>query len=58
MGEEGVARFVKYVFESGNEGGGRGKRGKTGESFLKEVARAAGVKELQKAEKVEGGGFS
>lgn len=58
LGEEGVARFVKHVFESGNEGGGGGKRGKTGESFLKEVARAAGVKELQKAEKVEGGGFS
>ncbi|GAA5830667.1 hypothetical protein JCM5353_007579 [Sporobolomyces roseus] len=58
LGEEGVARFVKFVFESGNEGARTGKRGKTGENLMSEVARAAGVKELQKAEKVEGGGFN
>ncbi|GAA5968358.1 hypothetical protein JCM3765_002915 [Sporobolomyces pararoseus] len=67
LGEEGVARFVQFIFENaGNEGsgsqdqqsqGGR-KRGKTGEKFLTEVARAAGVKQLQKAEKIEGGGFN
>ncbi|GAA5844158.1 hypothetical protein JCM3766R1_003275 [Sporobolomyces carnicolor] len=85
VGEEGVARFVQYVFEHGdntrqatslnkrkkqkgrrgddddedeNESGGGRKRGKTGEKFLTEVARAAGVKQLQKAEKIEGGGFN
>lgn len=64
LGEEGVARFVQLIFENGGneggnsqEGGGR-KRGKTGEKFLTEVARAAGVKQLQKAEKIEGGGFN
>lgn len=58
LGEEGVARFVKFVFESGNEGARTGKRAKTGENLMSEVKRAAGVKELQKAEKVEGGGFN
>ncbi|GAA5909197.1 MAGE domain-containing protein [Sporobolomyces salmoneus] len=68
LGEEGVARFVEFIFENGKttgasngEEGGEGqgrKRGKTGEKFLKEVARAAGVKELQRAEEIEGGGFN
>ncbi|GAA5889471.1 hypothetical protein JCM5296_006372 [Sporobolomyces johnsonii] len=56
IGEEGVGKFVKVIFEAGAQGQGQGggKRGKTGEKFLNEVARAAGVKELQKADEVEG----
>ncbi|GAA5875109.1 hypothetical protein JCM1840_007256 [Sporobolomyces johnsonii] len=55
IGEEGVGKFVKVIFEAGAQGHqGGGKRGKTGEKFLNEVARAAGVKELQKADEVEG----
>lgn len=61
LGELGVARFVERVFVArsrrggddegdedgagGGAGGGR-KRGRTGERFMREVARAAGVKEL------------
>ncbi|GAA5935553.1 MAGE domain-containing protein [Sporobolomyces koalae] len=61
LGEEGVARFVQYIFEAGankNVAGGGGKRGRTGENFLAEVARSAGVKELQQAETIEGDGFN
>jgi len=67
LGEEGVARFIQFIFESGKNGAGSsqeegqsqgGKRGKTGEKLMTEVARAAGVKQLQRAEKVEGGGFN
>ncbi|GAA5935922.1 hypothetical protein JCM1841_006592 [Sporobolomyces salmonicolor] len=54
IGEEGVGKFIKMIFESGSQGHGGEKRGKTGEKFLNEVARAAGVKELQKAEEVGG----
>lgn len=61
LGEEGVARFVQFIFENGNKekgSQGAGKRGKTGEKFLVEIARAAGAKKLQRAEQVEGGGFN
>ncbi|GAA5914152.1 hypothetical protein JCM6882_004940 [Rhodosporidiobolus microsporus] len=65
FGELGVARFVERVFRaqdversaaggeadgSQSQSQGGGKRGKTGEKFLVEVARAAGVKELRSAD--------
>ncbi|GAA6064509.1 hypothetical protein JCM10212_004870 [Sporobolomyces blumeae] len=73
IGEEGVARFVQVIFEQGGRearrggGGGGGdaggegrkkRKGQTGEKFLMEVARAAGVKDLKTSASVEGGGFS
>ncbi|GAA5867356.1 hypothetical protein JCM8547_003319 [Rhodosporidiobolus lusitaniae] len=66
FGELGVAKFVERIFYSsssasssfskkgGGSGGGGGKRGRTGEKFLNEVARAAGVKKLRGAEEAEG----
>ncbi|GAA5956022.1 hypothetical protein JCM21900_002647 [Sporobolomyces salmonicolor] len=54
IGEEGVGKFINMIFESGSQGHGGEERGKTGEKLLSEVARAAGVKELQKAEEVGG----
>ncbi|GAA5981441.1 hypothetical protein JCM11641_004764 [Rhodosporidiobolus odoratus] len=66
IGELGVAKFIERIFHAETLGrrpdadeeeegvsqsqGGGGKRGKTGERFLKEVARSAGVKQLQSAE--------
>ncbi|BGP17323.1 hypothetical protein JCM10213_009072 [Rhodosporidiobolus nylandii] len=64
IGELGVAKFVERIFHAalpgsaaasqqqegeGSQGAG-GKRGKTGERFMNEIARAAGVKELKSAE--------
>ncbi|BGP49261.1 hypothetical protein JCM10450v2_005144 [Rhodotorula kratochvilovae] len=45
LGEKGVARFVERVFLSQSDGDGR-KRARAGDRFVREVARAAGVKEL------------
>ncbi|BGP09105.1 hypothetical protein OF846_003262 [Rhodotorula toruloides] len=51
LGELGIGKFVEAIFmsqsEVAGENGGRAKgRGKTGERFLAEVARSAGVKAL------------
>ncbi|GJN91445.1 hypothetical protein Rhopal_004468-T1 [Rhodotorula paludigena] len=60
VGELGVGKFVQRIFLSQSEkegevGGGR-KRGKTGERFLKEVARAAGTKDLADVDGEKGSG--
>ncbi|GAA6044175.1 hypothetical protein JCM8097_007220 [Rhodosporidiobolus ruineniae] len=60
IGERGVAKFVERIFLAESSGetekGGKGGKGKGGERFMNEVARAAGVKELQDAEDVDVGG--
>ncbi|GAA5823493.1 hypothetical protein JCM3770_004477 [Rhodotorula araucariae] len=45
LGERGVARFIERVFLSQSDADGR-KRARHGDRFVREVARAAGVKEL------------
>jgi len=68
LGEKGVARFVKTIYEAGKrggegddeegEGGGGGRearsgRGATGEKLMTEITRASGSKDLQGVTVVE-----